>query len=712
MIWTWLIAAAALMGAVALVVRAPRRRIAPVAILAMLALVLAPPVASDADTDADLAPVSPASAMSQARATGKQVEVTTLASPTTRVMADPTSGGFLAEVTAQVSRVKAGDGTWIDASSRLVPADDGSWTTQATPVGIAVGGPGSRLFRFVNDGGSVELSWPGVLPVPVVEGSSATYAEVLPGVDLVVRAQISGVGTYLVVKDAAAARNPALDRIDFGFRVDGATATAKDRGLAFNSASGMAKFKLAEPYMWDSRGKVGLEPSREAVSAAPDARMAKMEIVAAGNTLQVTPDLGLLRSADTQFPVVIDPYVHDDPTAVVRITEDWEHVNRWSDDAKLGYNGWTSPYYRSRMYYNFTLPSLTVSDVASAKFYAKQIHSPQHDCNDNDFGPSVTAAVTTQVNGSDTWGHQPTWKSGSDNDDYAVGHEDYCGASYVQKFDLTGAIKTAWAASTKIGIGMKSSSEGDKNGWRHYRQVEGTSKTNPDGTVTSTWYPRIVIDYQPTPLTPSNIVVSNSTAITGGLATTDSRPNLIAKLVTPSGFPCGSTPTSCLHALWTLPSGAVVQTPGVTSGTSVTLTWPATEPALPDGIAKTLTVKALNDVNNKSSAGVTLSVKYDANPSIPAVTVVDPQEQYPLGLGVAVEVSSDPDVREFCWTSMPASSYAGCQPVTGGAGQISLRQDNVPANEWTTTTFDIIAVDQSGGRSSPAQVTLLFTPAP
>lgn len=102
--------------------------------------------------------------------------------------------------------------------------------------------------------------------------------------------------------------------------------------------------------------------------------------------------------------------------------------------------------------------------------------------------------MTTQASSSITWSSQPSWKSGSVNNDYAVGHEDVCNASYVQKWDLTSQIKTALDSGTKIGIGMKSSDEGDKNGWRHYKQVKGTSTTGADGSVTSTWYPRIVID--------------------------------------------------------------------------------------------------------------------------------------------------------------------------------------------------------------------------
>lgn len=715
MIPIWLFLSVLALGALLLALRTPKRRIALILGLALVGSLFGYSAASRAETEQPAKPVSATDAMVQARRSGKQVEATALASPTTRVMADPETGGYQVDATAQVSRVQSADGTWRDASSRLVAAGDGTWRTESTPVGITLGGAGNRLFQFTNEGGSLSLSWPALLPAPTVEGSAATYPDVLPGVDLVVKAQITGVGTYLVVKDALSAKNPALDKISFRLGTAGVTASQKGKGLAFGDKSGVAKFNLAEPYMWDSRGKRDIRTAVDAASAGQDAKFSPMVMKATEGSLEVIPDTAMLRSADTTFPVVIDPYVHDDPTYVVRVFSSAysPHRNQWDEDAKIGYNHWTSPYYKSRMYYNFTLPSLTVTGIASAKFYAKQIHSPQHSCKDTGFGPSVTASVTDTVSSSTTWDDQPDWKSGSDNDDYAVGSEDYCHASYVQKFDLTGAIKTALSSSTKLGIGMKSSNEGDENGWRHYKQVEGVSTTNPDGSVTSTWYPRIVIDYQPTPLAPAALAVSNARLIGDTWATSNTTPSLSAKLLIPSPFRCDSATPNCLVAEWTLPSGDVVRSPGVASGIVSTLTWPATEPALTDHSTVQLKVVTKNTVNGKASAPVTVKAMYDEKPSPPVLGAIDTQASYLLNTGIAVDVtSSSPDVTQICWTASPASPYEGCQAVTGGAGSITLTQGARPETEMTYTTFSLVAVDQSGMQSTPKTLKLYFTTAP
>ena len=690
------------------------RRAIPILSLVLVAALVCKPAPATAEPGESDSQLAAAEAMVKARRTGKQVEVTALASPTTRVMANPATGGFEVDVTAQISRVKVSDG-WRDASANLVPVGDGSWRTEATPASIVVGGATGQLFRFSKDDASIGLSWPDRLGQPVVEGATATYANVFPGVDLVVKAQITAVGTYFVVHDAAAARNPALEKLSFKLTKQGVAGRAEKGGVEFKRSAGETVFALAEPLMWDSRGRLPAKRAAEAVDAGPESTVVAMPMTLSDETLEIRPDVELLRSPDTQFPVVIDPYVHDDPTYVVRVFSSSysPHYNKWNEDAKVGYNGWTSPYYKSRMYYNFTLPSLAVSDVASAKFYAKQIHSPQHDCNDTSFGPSMTASVTGTASSSTTWSNQPTWKSGSVNNDYAVGSEDYCGASYVQKFDLTSAIKTAWSSNPKLGIGMKSSDEGSKNGWRHYKQVQGVTTKNLDGSVTSTWYPRIVVDYQPTPAAPANVVVSNGKLLGGTWATSNPTPTLSAKLAAPSGFPCGSALTNCLVAEWTLPSGAVVASPGVGSGNVSTLPWPPTQSPLADRVPATLKVRAKNLTNGKASAWTTVPVMYDAVPDPPTVSGVTQPGEYPLNTDIPINTSSNGDVVEFCWTATPSFSASPvCESVAGGSGQITVRQSARPETEMTYTTFHVSARDQSGMESPPTNVTLFFTSAP
>ncbi|MFD0479756.1 hypothetical protein ACFQ0B_75140 [Nonomuraea thailandensis] len=51
----------------------------------------------------------------------------------------------------------------------------------------------------------MELGWTGALPKPTLSGDTATYPEVMPGVDLQVTADVDGFSHLLVVKSRAAA---------------------------------------------------------------------------------------------------------------------------------------------------------------------------------------------------------------------------------------------------------------------------------------------------------------------------------------------------------------------------------------------------------------------------------------------------------------------------------------------------------------------------
>ncbi|WP_157752015.1 hypothetical protein [Actinoplanes derwentensis] len=63
---------------------------------------------------------------------------------------------------------------------------------------------------LAEDGKEVSFSWPDPLPVPVLDANTATYLEVLPGVDLRASATPTGYSYVLVVKNAEAAANPEL----------------------------------------------------------------------------------------------------------------------------------------------------------------------------------------------------------------------------------------------------------------------------------------------------------------------------------------------------------------------------------------------------------------------------------------------------------------------------------------------------------------------
>ncbi|WP_189135375.1 Mu transposase C-terminal domain-containing protein [Wenjunlia tyrosinilytica] len=99
---------------------------------------------------------------------------------------------------------------------------DGSVAPKSAVADIRFSGGGSADLIRLGDrsGHALSLDWGKDLPVPVLEDSSATYADVLPDVDLRLTATAEGYQEVLVVKTAQAADNPQLARVTCPRRVE------------------------------------------------------------------------------------------------------------------------------------------------------------------------------------------------------------------------------------------------------------------------------------------------------------------------------------------------------------------------------------------------------------------------------------------------------------------------------------------------------------
>jgi hypothetical protein len=257
-------------------------------------------------------------AAASARHSGKPVVVGALMTETQQVVAEP-GGGFVLSAVPVPVRVKAG-GSWVPVDLRLHRDPAGSYVPAATAYGsVTFSGGGTAPLAITRSGAtSYAVTWPGTLPAPDVAGSTATYRNALPGVDLMVSATpAGGFSEVLVVKNAAAARNPALTHITLAAKVTGghAVPAGVPQGFAIAGASNGMVLESAPPLMWDSRGTAALKTHGVAVtpdssSAAGPGAVARVAAVRArlsATSLSLAPDPGMLGSAGTVYPVYIDP---------------------------------------------------------------------------------------------------------------------------------------------------------------------------------------------------------------------------------------------------------------------------------------------------------------------------------------------------------------------------------------------------------------------
>jgi hypothetical protein len=277
------------------------------------------------------------SASAHARATGKPVAVASLTTGTTTVTAEP-NGTLEARDYVFPVRVRAGGG-WVAVSTGLHEVAGGRLAPAAVPgdtVTFSDGGT-APMAEISRSGTSLALSWPGRLPVPVIAGSSATYRNVLPGVDLVLTATSMAAGGFsetLVVRTPAAARDAGLAGLALRVATTGTgrLRTVAGRGLTATMTRGRGAYVSPPAQMWDSSSVApgaatvrsaeilartagaGLAAagsgSRSSVAGpAGGARLAGVQarVGASGTALALAPDMRMLTSPSTKFPVYLDP---------------------------------------------------------------------------------------------------------------------------------------------------------------------------------------------------------------------------------------------------------------------------------------------------------------------------------------------------------------------------------------------------------------------
>ncbi len=211
--------------------------------------------------------------MAQAKATGQPVVVSAKTDERTLITADPASGGFVAELTASPARVRDGQGGWRTPSANLVKGADGLWQPEAATAQIALsnGGAAGTVVSIGDGSVSARLGWSDALPAPSIDGPTATYPEVFPGVDLVVRASIESVETFLVVKSQAVSRNPKVRAWDMPFTYSGVSVKSLANGnKVLVDAAGKERMLVPAASMQDSSGKeLGLTRASERIQSWP-----------------------------------------------------------------------------------------------------------------------------------------------------------------------------------------------------------------------------------------------------------------------------------------------------------------------------------------------------------------------------------------------------------------------------------------------------------
>jgi hypothetical protein len=357
---------------------------------------------------------SQAAAMALAQACGRQVEALDARTETDQVFAQA-DGTLRLERRSRPVRVRTRDGAWAPVDTFLRFASGGAVVPGATPVGLVFSGGGTGPLVQLNSAGHrLDVGSPfGVLPKPVLDGSSAIYPDVLPGVDLRVNADSEGFTEVVVVKSRDAAKNPALRRISFPFSGPGLRTTADETGnLRVTDASGAVVFGGAPPSMWDSSpastpgAAAGgahdhtLPPNKRHGERMPvEVTATKAEVD--GSLVSITPSQDFLLDPDTVYPVLIDPPVTRYKLGWTYVSADCGTCTFWNDASEAQ----TGPLdgHTHRSFFRMPLDSFRNLNIISSQFVIDLKYVA-----DTRYWKETGLWVTNPISGSTSWNNQPT----------------------------------------------------------------------------------------------------------------------------------------------------------------------------------------------------------------------------------------------------------------------------------------------------------------
>ncbi|WP_245563493.1 LamG-like jellyroll fold domain-containing protein [Longispora albida] len=357
------------------------------------------------------------------------------------------------ELNALPVRARLANGTWaaVDttlraAGGRIAPA------VSAADVVFSGGGTGPAVALTVQ-GKRVELTWPGTLPAPVLAGDTATYPEVIPGVDLALRATPDGFSHVFVVKSPQAAASQKLSELRLGLK-GGQGVTVRqgaDGGLSAAGPDGKVLAVSSGAAMWDSAGNAELAKARPAASAgaaspaSPGERSARSTVPMRldQGQLVLSPDKDWLRDAKRAFPIYVDPVWHT-PGATQWAYANSNNVNNSDGRAWVGRDPTNKNLLRS--YFQFPIDAVAGSTVISATFNTTLSHS--YSCGATPVSVWRSGVITSTPRSA--WGIPigPHLRTESGNANKDACWKDDMAMSFNVSGDVQTAVSARWVTYT------------------------------------------------------------------------------------------------------------------------------------------------------------------------------------------------------------------------------------------------------------------------
>jgi hypothetical protein len=444
-----------------------------------------------ADVEQDLSPAEMAAA-AQARESGRQVLVDALTSETTQVWALP-EGGFRAEIAAGIERFRR-NGAWTPIDLTLRKAADGSIAPVAHPNDLRISGArsgtGSELASVAAGGSRVAMQWAGALPEPVLDGTKATYPEVLPGVDLVMQSTTTGVEQFFVVKNRAAVDQVPRLRLSITGAGVASQQVDGEGALTLRDSGGKDLAYVPAPVMWDNHPALPSGRPSRMRQFRPGVAASKAK---RGADLDLGTDTSWMLDPQTVFPITIDPVLSPAPAVTfdTYVHEGDTTSNSANNDLWLG----SVSGKKSRSFVHWNTSALVGKQITASTVSFWSWWSNSCTATSWEIWPTGAASAST------VWTNQPVWY---DADPNVAGDQPAATSTQTKGFDsscdddwinISGVKFFQYAAShnwTTAPMGIRATNETDANAFKQLRSVDNSSNTvYPKATVSYNSYPKV-----------------------------------------------------------------------------------------------------------------------------------------------------------------------------------------------------------------------------
>lgn len=417
----------------------------------------------------------------QAATSGDKVEVVDDRTEMSTTYANP-DGTTSTDISPTPVRVRDGAG-WEPVDLDLEFTEDGTVAPKAAPgeVELSAGGSTTPLISTQFAEVTASVTWPGSLPRPTIDGSTATYSDVLDDVDLKVSMTDAGPVHVLVVKNREAAQQDALKALKLPYEIENGEMVAAESGsLAIKDEAGQQVGVLPEATMWDSSGTAVDEfggavedDSAEAVEQRTEGPVEgddvdTVDTSLSGDHLVLEPPTDALTDADTTYPVYVDPIVSPSRYfwAMVFKENPNSKFHKWTDSngQGVGYQN-HSGVSTKRLLWRYKLPaSMAHAHVYKATFSADLIYS--WSCT-----PSTVRLYRVEggIDSGTTWNHQPSWAYHLDDRKVAAARSGCDPGGKQIDFDATqGAKDNAARGVGYLTLGLRALRETDPVSWKRF----------------------------------------------------------------------------------------------------------------------------------------------------------------------------------------------------------------------------------------------------